>query len=149
MYFRVSDKDSAWDLTQECFLKMLNYAKNPKNKIKNPKALLYKIAKNLLADFFKHQQKHKTEDIENIKHKLKDEVEIEDILEDKNYFNLIIKELNNMPEDHKNLIIFRYIDGLSFSEISKIMQKSQVSLRVQVTRIIKSLRIKLSQSYEK
>src|SRR3989344_5220124 len=47
-YFRLYDREEAKDAVQETFLRAWNYSK--KNKIDNMRALLYRIARNIVAD---------------------------------------------------------------------------------------------------
>ena len=49
IYFRISSKESAQDLTSECFFRFLRNTSD----IKNPRAFLYQIARNLLVDFYR------------------------------------------------------------------------------------------------
>ena len=54
VFFKVSDKDLAWDITQECFLKMWRQIQDGAE-VKNSNALLYAIARNLVIDYWRQK----------------------------------------------------------------------------------------------
>ena len=51
--------------------------------------------------------------------------------------------MNKLPEHHRDLLILRYVDDLSFSEIANILGRNQAALRVQTSRLVRSLKLNL------
>jgi len=143
IYFRVHNKDNAWDITQECFLRTLEYINTPQNKINNKRALIYQIARNLIADFWRAQEKQSSQDIYEIQDELHIDTNIEENLDTKMELEELMKYINSLKDHNRDLLLLRYVDGLSFSEIAEILEKNQIALRVQASRLVKNLRLKL------
>ena len=58
IFFRVSDKNLAEDLTQETFFKAWRHVVgNKKREIENFKAFFYKIANNLIIDYYRRKSR--------------------------------------------------------------------------------------------
>ena len=57
--------------------------------------------------------------------------------------DFIKKRLNELPDDYKQIVIFRYIDELSVGEIKNITGKSITNIYVIIHRALKSLKQKL------
>lgn len=140
IYFRVSNKELAEDLTQETFFKTWRYISEKDVEISNLKTFLYRVANNLIIDHYR--QKHKnTVDIENISEEfIADNAQQEKDAEKKFDKKLIEESLLRLKDDQKQIIIYRYIDDLSIPEISKLTGKSKENIRVIIHRGLKSLR---------
>ena len=118
-YFRLYDREEAKDAVQETFLRAWKYSKD--NRIDNVRALLYKIARNIVADKWRKkktlsldlllEQGFEPSDGEHKKIMLNGEA--------KNF----IKLLNNLDDNEREIVIMRYVDGLGPDEIAKIMSE--------------------------
>ena len=53
IYFKVSTKEKAEDLTSDAFLKCWEYINKHENAVNNFQAFIYQVARNLIADFYK------------------------------------------------------------------------------------------------
>ena len=144
IFFKVNSQDIAQDLTSETFLKSWEVFKQNKNPgIKNIQAFLYKTAKNLIIDHYREKGKVQFVSLEN-----NPLIDQEQNLEEKAILNSevnnIRKAIFNLKEDYQNVIIWRYLDGLSISEISKLLGRSEQATRVLLHRSLESLRQKLN-----
>ena len=61
---------------------------------------------------------------------------------DKNFelYNLK-KAINCLPKDKQDLVVLRFIDELSYEEMSQILNKSEGSIRISMMRTLKELRV--------
>jgi RNA polymerase sigma-70 factor (ECF subfamily) len=140
IYFKVGHKEEAQDITSDVFLKAWNYiALNKIDKSKNLKALFYKIARNTIVDYYR--SKKDTSPLENLEN-----TDLKDIKQDpqalteiKDDYERILKLLNNLKEEYKEIIILKHINELSWKEISQTLSKSKGSLRVLLHRATKAL----------
>src|SRR6056297_3032720 len=57
VYFKVSSEEKAHDLVNEAFLKIYDYLKKGKD-IRNFRAFLYKIARNIVIDFYRTRKEN-------------------------------------------------------------------------------------------
>ena len=138
IFLKVSSQEIAQDLTSETFLRGWESFKSG-NKIENPQAFLYKIARNLVTDHYR--EKGKTRIVSA------DYVKITDPrtnLEEKAILNSDLDNirlaLTNLKEDYQNVIIWHYLDDFSISEVAKMLEKSEPAVRVQLHRALKALK---------
>src|SRR3989344_3085086 len=121
MLFKVSNKETAWDLTQECFFKTWQHMANDRKAITNQKAFLYTVARNLVIDHWRAKAKHATVDIEAASYVIDDgnDVHREAVLQDEARY--LLRLLKNLSEESRDILALRYTDGLSFEEIAAII----------------------------
>ncbi len=143
VYFKVSTAEEAQDITSETFLKTWEYL-NKEEQIENFKALLYKIARNLVIDFYRKRSQAEilvveTEDeLENLASKMEDvsirqaEVKLE--------IQEIEKNLRKLKDEYREVIILKFIEGFSTGEIAKILEKPKSNVRVLSHRALKALK---------
>ena len=129
VYFKVSQREIAEDIASEVFLKTWQYAKN--HKVGNLRALSYKIARDLLIDYYK---KHKPVSLE--------EQSIDIGREDRNYLD-IEKALSQLPKNYQEVISLHYIEGFSYKEIALLLNKPESTVRVLSYRGLNILKEKL------
>ena len=140
IYFKVGHKEEAQDIASTVFLKAWDYiALNKVDKSKNLKALFYKIARNTIVDYYR--SKRDTSPLDSLEN-----TDLKDIKQDpqalteiKHEYERILKLLNNLKEDYKEVIILKYVNELSWDEISQALGKSKGSLRVLLHRATKAL----------
>lgn len=140
-YFRVSSPELAEDLMQESFMKAWKYIAAG-NHIDNPKAFLYKTAGNLVID---HYRRKKESSLEALAEKGfdpsgDDEKTITNYAAGKEAL-LMLKRLER---DHRDILILRYIDGLTIKEIAATYGLSENAVSVRVYRAIHKLKKLLS-----
>ncbi len=136
---KVSSQEIAEDLTSEVFLKTWKSFQQ-EAQIKNPRAYLYTTARHLVIDFYRTNKEVRTISIEDIK-------EIEDIappIEEQERQNasleIVQQRLKALREDYQNVIVWRYMDGLSTGEIAKMLGKSKGATRVLLHRALEQLK---------
>ncbi|MBZ1348354.1 MAG: RNA polymerase sigma factor [Candidatus Nealsonbacteria bacterium] len=146
VYLKVNSQEIAQDITSEVFLrgwqafkKAYNPCPMPQNKIKNISAFLYQIARNLVIDHYREKQKKQTVSIENMEIVdpgigLEEKAAIDSDIEQ------IRKGLLRLKQDYQDVIIWHYLDDLSVSEIAKILNKPETTVRVMIHRGLKHLR---------
>lgn len=139
IYFKVSSQQDAEDLTSEVFLKVWQYITETEENIENLRALLYRSARNLVIDFYRRSAKKDiAQDVEvlaNIPDENQQRLLIE--IETKLDMHKIEAALRQMKDEYREVIILRYIDELSISEIADILHKSKGSIRVLLHRALK------------
>ena len=144
VYFKVGNKEDAEDLTSAVFLKTWDYIQNNSLKdYKTLKSLFYKIARNSVIDHYrkKSQQQSvsldcdiKTMETAYDKQDLAKRVELADDL------RIVEKTMLELKDEYREVIILKYINELSISEIAKILDKSKGNVRVLIFRALNALR---------
>lgn len=150
-FLRVEKTEEAQDLTSLLFLKFyeffLNDTKEVKEKkVKDKKAFLFKMARNLLVDFYRRKDKNPLSLNQLFEEKGLD-LHTPDDLEMKvelNWEMAKIKEaLKKINSLYAEIIIWHYIDDLSIKEIALVLNKKENNIRVLLHRAMEALKKQL------
>jgi RNA polymerase sigma-70 factor (ECF subfamily) len=145
VFFKVSSREEAQDLTSEVFLKTWQYITSGKD-ILNLNAYLYRVARNLVIDHYrKASQKEVSFDalaggLDSLDQEESLKVEQAKALEDKLQMEKIEDKLMGLKDEYREVIILRYVDDLSISEIAAIVEKKKGAVRVILFRALNALR---------
>ncbi|MCX6820025.1 MAG: RNA polymerase sigma factor [Candidatus Adlerbacteria bacterium] len=145
---RLSDRERAVELTQETFLKAWNYMSKGGEEVRQYRSFLYRILNNLIIDEYR---KHKTQSLDAMLEHETTEQAVEGTLLRDETDNMeeamirfesaaAVKALTQLTEQHRTVLVMRYIDGLSPKEIAETMQESENTISVRIHRGIKKLR---------
>ena len=147
--FKVSDVEKAEDITSTVFLKVWDYVQN--NRLKDHKTLkpfLYKVARNLVIDHYRAENRqpeiayHHDSDSLNLVSEKNDFVKQLSIALD---FGHVEKKLLELKDEYREVIILRYVNELSVAEIADTLKKGKSNVRVLIFRALKALRKILEQ----
>lgn len=145
VFLRVNSKELAQDLTSEAFAKCWESFKNNPDGIENPRAFLYKIAKNLVADHYRRNTKIQTVPADCVEDKLIDtKMNLEQQAVLASDISTVRAALSLLNEDYQNAIVWRYLEDMPIKEVSHLLDRSEEATRVLLHRAMKELRTKLS-----
>lgn len=148
IYFKVPSQQDAEDLTSEVFLKVWTYITETEDVIENFRALIYKIARNSVVDFYRSKSRCESVQEEEVVMLIPDHrqqsllSQIEAKVELSN-LELILKKIK---DEYRDVIVLKYIEGLSTKEIAKIMDKSNGSVRVLLHRALNVIKEMVNQN---
>lgn len=131
-YFKLKNQHLAEDITQEAFLRFLEC--DSYKDTGRPLAYLYTVARNLCIDEFR--KTHAEE--------LKDEIA------DKGFEDtLIAKEdlrqaMETLEKEEQELLLLRYVNEVSFADLSRMYGKSRFALHRELSKIVKKLERRIS-----
>jgi len=138
IFLKVNSQEIAQDLTSETFLRGWESFKNG-NKIENPQAFLYRIARNLVTDYYREKGRTRVVSAEYTPI-----IDPRQNLEEKSILKSDIDNIRttlvSLKEEYQDVIIWHYLDDLSISEIAKMLDKSEEATRVMLHRALKALR---------
>lgn len=140
VFYQVRDKMTAEDLTEEVFLKAWKSIDTCRGKEQTFSSWLYRIAHNHVIDNLRSQRKYLSVDMEALAEVSSPELGEEGKLERQEMLEVI----SDLPQNQKQVIILKFIEGLGNREIGQIMGKSQGAIRVLQMRALASLRERLS-----
>jgi RNA polymerase sigma-70 factor, ECF subfamily len=132
--FKVESDDTAKDITSQTFLQGWEVFNS--QEVKNPRALFYRIARNLIVDHYRRREENAS--LENVS-LIDDKVNLFQKIEVKSDMEMVKKALSHLNENYQNIIIWRYIDELSFTEIAALTEKSETAVRVTAHRAMRAL----------
>jgi len=137
VYFKVK-ADDIEDIVELCFLKAWDKRKSYNPKKSSLNSWLYTIARNSVIDYYRVAKQ-----VEELNVNIKDEKKVsnpkkttEDILN----ANLVRKAIEELPENYKDLVVLRFIDDLSYAELSEALAKTEATIRVMQFRAMKKLK---------
>jgi RNA polymerase sigma-70 factor (ECF subfamily) len=145
VFFKVSDKEEAEDLTSAVFLKVWGYVQDKSIKdYKTLKALLYKVAKNVVIDHYRKksaQSEHFSLDAPGNSFDIKDErQDPHKEIEHKHSYSQLEEKLFELKDEYREVIVMRYVNEMSIGEIAAALEKSSGNIRVTLYRALKALR---------
>ena len=143
VYFKINNREEAHDLTSQVFLKTWDYIQKKGLESKTLRALIYRIARNLIIDYYR---RNTGDDIalENSEGQLIDIIDEKQNILKSVHNNLEIESVKRgmaeLRDEYKEIIILHFIEELSITEIAKILNKSKGNIRILIHRSLKSLR---------
>jgi len=145
IYFRVKIREEAEDLTQSVFLKAWGGLVQFKQKEVPFSSWLYAIARNSIIDYWRKKKEWKISDL--AKNTLQDDRKsIYDLIEEEEKFKVIKEAMGLLSDEQQEIIILKFIEGLSNKEIAGITGKKEDSIRQLQFRAIKSLKEKIEKN---
>jgi len=139
IFFKVSNREEAEDLTSEVFLKTWNYLIKPsQNKVKSFSGLVYKVARNALIDYYRSKSKQQECSLEDAPEMVDLNNQYKEI-ENKEEVKYLLEIIKKMKEGYQEIVLLHYIEELSIAEIAKITEKSRTNVRVTLHRALKLL----------
>ncbi|MDO8569440.1 MAG: RNA polymerase sigma factor [bacterium] len=140
--FRVSDREKALELTQETFTRLWSSISSSK-RVENPRALLYVVARHLIIDWYRRVKPVSLESLAtengNKEFDLQDEKATMDI-EISADAGRVLRMLDNLESQYREVIYFRYVEDLAPRDIAKILELNANTVSVRLTRGIEALR---------
>lgn len=137
IYLKVSHREEAEDLTHQVFLKSWEKIDEYKSKEFPFSAWLYKIARNLIIDYYRLKKNNISID-EIIESKIDDPVA--STIEKKLDAEKIKKAISRLNPKYQDVIILRFIEEFSLKETALILNKTEISIKMLQHRAIKNLK---------
>lgn len=141
VFLRVNSKETAQDLVSETFTRAWSSMSNEQQTIKNIGAFLYQIARNLVTDFYRQRGRFQVVSASCVVEA--DPVDLAEKIALGSDMEQVKKALSQLGEEQQEVIIWRYLDGLSNKEIAEILGKPEGTVRVIVHRALEALRTKM------
>jgi len=142
VYFKVSSAEQAEDLTSETFLKAWQYLKE-KREVPHLQALLYSIARSVVIDHYRRTACERS-DVPADDERTSELAEAgsEKLLRDvETRFDMtrVIEKLRGLKDEYRDVVIMKYLDEMTTSEIADALGKSASNVRVLLHRATKAL----------
>lgn len=139
IYFRVENEAETEDLTEETFVKAWEALPKFNYREYGISAWLYRIAHNLVIDHHRKRKPLVLPELERAdlpSHTLP----IEERLDKKQDIEKMLRAVKTLTEEEQQVVLLRFIEGLSHREIGKIIGKSEGASRVIQHRALANLR---------
>ena len=150
---RVSDRERAIDLVHDTFTKVWSYIRSG-HEIEAYRSFLYKVLNNLIIDSYRKQREVSLDalfEIEGVDEGSFSELSENSVealaatIDGRKAFEL----LKDLPDVYREVITFRFIDGLGPREISELIEETENVVSVRLYRGLKMLRERMEEEVKK
>ncbi|WP_322801098.1 sigma-70 family RNA polymerase sigma factor [Thermoflexus sp.] len=143
IFYRTGDPEEAEDLTSRVFLQALQHLPRFRERGLPFAAWLFRIAHNLVANWHRDRQRHPVFPLSENGHERSAE-RVEAALERQEEREQLLKAIRRLPPDRQQLLILKFVEGLSNAEIARIMGRTEGAIRVLYHRTLEALRKELT-----
>ena len=137
---RTSSRETAQDLTQDVFLKAFDKIRTFNEKLGSFSGWIWQIAKNTVKDYYRKKKPVALSDAALRVKENDDFLTTSSALANKTKILEVMDLLKDFSETEQEIFSLHYLSDLPYRAISKMLGKSESSLRVLVHRINKKLR---------
>ena len=144
IFFRVGDENQAEDLTEEVFVRAWEALPKYQHRKHPFSSWLYRIARNLIIDYYRMK---KPVPLSNglMRSYPSSAESLDHVVNRKHEAKLLVKAVQKLTEVEQEIVLLRFVEGLSHEEIAEMVGKSQTACRVTLHRALKSLRSTLAE----
>ena len=145
--YRVSDREKAIDIVEDAYLRF--WQSLQKEKVDEPRALLYKITRNLVIDWYKKKKSVAVSTFEGENYKDIGEVYMDMFAgnivgpEVETEAKMVIEKIASLEPIYREAVYLRFVEELSPKEIAQIIGESPNTVSVRINRGIEQLKLKL------
>lgn len=146
-FLRISDREKAIDVVHDTYTKIWSYIRNG-HEIESFRPFLYKVLNNLIIDEYRKTKEasldalFEQDGVDEGTFSELSESTVESLaatIDGRQAFEL----LENLPDEYREVIILRFVDGLGPKEIAALVEESENIVSVRIHRGLKMLRDKI------
>ncbi len=136
-YYRLSDRELAKDLSQQAFMKTWVSLQDG-SAIDNIRAFVYTTAHNLVVDWYRRK---KEVSLEVLAEDGFDPTDPAQRPEDDAEFESLLRILDELSPEDKELILMRHVEGIKPREIARAMDTDSNTISVRIHRATRKLKV--------
>jgi len=149
VYYRTGDVAEAEDLTAKIFFRAMNHIPRYTDRGLPFSAWLYRIARNLVANWHRDRSRRRIIALDDITHwkvgQESPEIETQ-LLQDR---DALLRVVRRLPAERQELLILKFVDKLSNAEIGNIMERSEGAIKSLYHRTLLALREEFEKETQK
>lgn len=139
IYQRIDDKDTAYDITSQVFLKALNNIHKYEYRGVPFASWLYRIAKSELYQSFRDKKARRTVNVDTT-HLANVMEEIEEPVGGEIERKILLQLIGQLKEDEVQMVEMRFFEKRSFKEIGEILEITENNAKVKSHRIVQKMK---------
>jgi RNA polymerase sigma-70 factor, ECF subfamily len=144
IYYLIGDRHEAADLTNESFLRSWKVIDKYEDRGLPIENWLLKIGHNLAVRHLK--QRRPASNIENVTLEVEEDTLPEAMAESATEADILREAILQLPQPHRQVIVWRFIENMSYDEVQEMLGKSYGAVRVLQYRALLRLREILERS---
>jgi RNA polymerase sigma-70 factor (ECF subfamily) len=136
--YKTSDREIALDLTQDTFIKVWDYLVEG-GTVEHMRAFVFTVANNLIKDHYKKKKSIPMGRLENFDPN--EIAAVEETFVKEIEFEHVLRLLERLEREDRDLLFMRLVEGMSPKEISEILEERENTVSVRIHRAIKKLQV--------
>jgi RNA polymerase sigma-70 factor (ECF subfamily) len=140
IYYRTGNQHDAEDLTARVFTRAMNHITNYQDRGVPISAWLYRIAHNLVANWHRDNSRRQEVGLDETYQMPANQELPEAVLLRNEQEDFLLSLVSGLPEDRQQLLILKFVDHMSNSEIGEIMGRTEGAIKSLYHRTLLSLR---------
>jgi len=140
IYYRTSNNKDAEDLCSRVFIRALHHIERYEDRGYPFSAWLYRIAHNLVVNWYRDQDRSEEISLTDHYPPPRTAGHVEDRLVKEDEKQALLRVIAGLPEDRKELLILKHVEGLTNAEIGQIMDRTEGAIKALYHRTLESLR---------
>ena len=149
IYYRTGNVHDAEDLTTTVFMQAMNHLPRYTNRGLPFSAWLYRIAHNLVSNWYRDQKRREDANIESKKLTSNPNDNPDSVTVTNEETEMLLEAIRSLPADRQELLILKFVERLSNKETGKIMRRSEGAIKSLYHRTLITLRKNLNNKITK
>lgn len=149
IFYRTGNPAEAEDLTSRVFHRALHHIQHYDNRGVPFSAWLYRIAHNLVANWHRDNSRRKEVPLDDYtQHPHRAQMPEASVVDNQEMEDLL-KVIRRMPPERQQLLILKFVEGMSNQEVATIMMRSEGAIKSLYHRTLMALRDELAKQEER
>lgn len=140
VYLKVNSEETAQDITSKVFLNCWESYRKKSEKIENPRAFLYQIARNMVVDHYREKGRTTIVSAENMPQMADHRTNLHEKAILSSDIEMVKSAIQKLKKDYQDVLIWHYLEDMSVQEISALLNKPEGTVRVIIHRGLNALR---------
>lgn len=143
IYYRVGNREDAEDLTARTFYRALRRFPSYVDRGLPFSAWLYRIAHNVVVNWLRDRSRRPVVPLETATTSTGEETDPHVVAEAQEEREKLLRAVRRLPADRQELLILKFVEGMSNAEIAQIMGRSEGAVKALYHRTLVALREEL------
>jgi RNA polymerase sigma-70 factor (ECF subfamily) len=143
-FYQLGDHHDAEDATERTFLAALRALPEFRDEGATFRAWLFRIAHNTLANALRSRSRRRTEPLPDDLQRAAPDADPAQLVARADERRRILAAVRRLPDDRRQVILLRFVDGLSAREIAQVLDRSPGAVRVLQHRALRELASQLA-----
>lgn len=142
-FYQLGDHHDAEDATERTFLAALRALPTFRDEGATFRAWLFRIAHNTIANARRSRFRRRTEPLPDGLERVAPNADPAGLVLEAEERRRVLRAVAELPDDRRQVVLLRFVDGLSSREIGQVMDRSEGAARVLLHRALRDLAARL------
>jgi RNA polymerase sigma-70 factor (ECF subfamily) len=147
-FYQLGDHHDAEDATERTFMAALRAIREFEDRGSTFRAWLFRIAHNTVANAHRSRSRRRADPLPDAFERPAPNADPASLVALADELGEVRRAIAQMPDDRRQVILLRFVDGLSTAEVAEVLERSPGAVRVLLHRSLRDLAGRLSRSAE-